>query len=84
MGLDISIRLPSPIAVAGSPRFEVYSTDFGWGKPKKVEMTSIDRTGAICASESKNGNGGVEIGLVLKMQKMEAFASFFAEGIEAL
>ncbi|KAF3444867.1 hypothetical protein FNV43_RR14560 [Rhamnella rubrinervis] len=73
-----------PIGVAGSPRFEVYSTDFGWGRPKKVEMTFIDRTGAICMSESKNGNGGVEIGLALKLKKMEAFASFFAKGLEAL
>jgi len=46
---------------AGSPRFEVYSVDFGWGRPKKVDMTSIGKTGAFCISESRDGNGGVEI-----------------------
>ena len=72
------------VSFAGSPRFEVYSCDFGWGRPRKVEMTSIDRTGAICVSDSKNGNGGVEIGLVLKPQEMEAFASEFVKGLEKL
>ena len=69
------------ISFSGSPRFEVYSTDFGFGRPKKVEMSSIDRTGAICLSDSKNGNGGVEIGLVLKRKEMEAFASEFVKGL---
>ncbi|CAI0420885.1 unnamed protein product, partial [Linum tenue] len=32
------------IGIAGSPRFHVYGADFGWGKPKYVEVTSIDRT----------------------------------------
>ncbi|KAM3712678.1 hypothetical protein ACJW30_01G201400 [Castanea mollissima] len=32
--------------IAGSPRFELYNADFGWGKPTKVEMISIDKTGA--------------------------------------
>lgn len=31
------------IGVAGSPQFEVYETDFGWGKPMKVEITSTNR-----------------------------------------
>lgn len=41
----------------GSPKFEVYSTNFGCGKPKKVEMVSIDRIGAISISDSRNGDG---------------------------
>ncbi|KAG6777501.1 hypothetical protein POTOM_017324 [Populus tomentosa] len=61
------------LGVAGSNRFEVYGTDFGWGKPEKVEITSIDRTGAISLAESKDGNGGVEIGLVLEKHAMEKF-----------
>lgn len=71
-------------SVAGSQRFEVYNTDFGWGRPWKVEISSIDRSGAISLSESKNGNGGFEIGLVLKMQEMKSFACLFAKGLEAL
>ncbi|PON46197.1 Transferase [Parasponia andersonii] len=72
------------VSFAGSPRFEVYGIDFGWGRPRKVEMTSVDRTGAICISDSRNGNGGVEIGLVLKLHEMEAFASEFSKGLAKL
>ncbi|CAL5191095.1 unnamed protein product [Lathyrus oleraceus] len=65
---------------AGSPKFEVYSTDFGCGKPKKVEVVSIDRTGAISISDCRNGDG-VEIGFVSKKKAMETFASLFVKGI---
>ncbi|KAJ6290430.1 hypothetical protein OIU78_026211 [Salix suchowensis] len=70
------------IGVAGSTRFQVYGTDFGWGKPEKVETTSIDRTGAISMAESKDGNGGVEIGLVLEKNEMEKFTSLFVDGLK--
>ncbi|KAF7813174.1 phenolic glucoside malonyltransferase 1-like [Senna tora] len=63
--------------LAGSPRFDVYGNDFGWGRPKKVEVASIDETGSISLAESRNKNGGIEIGLVLNQTVMEAFASLF-------
>ncbi|XP_004306067.1 PREDICTED: phenolic glucoside malonyltransferase 1-like [Fragaria vesca subsp. vesca] len=65
-------------SIAGSHRLEVYDTDFGWGRPKRVEVISIDRTGAISLLDSKNGGGGVEVGLVLKKHYMEAFDALFA------
>lgn len=68
-------------SVAGSHRFEVYTiSDFGWGKPKKVDMVSIERTGAISLCQARNGDG-VEVGLVLEKHRMEAFASLFAHGL---
>lgn len=70
------------IGVAGSPRFEVYNNDFGWGRPKKFEMVSIDKTSAISLSDSRNGDG-VEIGCVSKKGAMEAFASLFVKGLES-
>ncbi|GMN65925.1 hypothetical protein TIFTF001_035002 [Ficus carica] len=70
-------------SIASSPRFEVYSTDFGWGRPRKVDVCSIDKTGAISLSDNINGNG-VEIGLVLRKHHMEAFSSLFAKGLESL
>ncbi|XP_061355144.1 phenolic glucoside malonyltransferase 1-like [Gastrolobium bilobum] len=70
-------------SIAGSPRFEVYSIDFGWGRPKKVDMTSIDRTAAFSLSESRNNNGGIEIGLVLKKHEMEAFSALLVQGLES-
>ncbi|XP_059452653.1 malonyl-CoA:anthocyanidin 5-O-glucoside-6''-O-malonyltransferase-like [Corylus avellana] len=75
---------PRFVGIAGSPRFELYNTDFGWGRPRKVEMISIDGTGAMCLSDSREGGGGIEIGLVLKKQEMEVFASLFSRGLEAL
>ncbi|KAB2610422.1 hypothetical protein D8674_018454 [Pyrus ussuriensis x Pyrus communis] len=71
------------IPAAGSPRFEFYdAADFGWGRPTKHELVSIDKTGTMSFQESKNGDGGVEVGLVLKKHYMEAFASLFAKGLE--
>ncbi|KAF7144611.1 hypothetical protein RHSIM_Rhsim04G0138900 [Rhododendron simsii] len=68
------------ISVASSPRFEVYKIDFGWGRPEKVEML-IENSGALSLSDSRDGNGGVEIGIVLKKSETEAFASMFTSGL---
>ncbi|XP_020234932.1 phenolic glucoside malonyltransferase 1 [Cajanus cajan] len=70
------------IGTAGSPMFEVYGNDFGWGRPKKVEMVSIDRTSALSFSDTRNGDG-VEIGFVSKKRTMETFASLFAKGLQS-
>ncbi|KAJ1381707.1 Transferase [Sesbania bispinosa] len=70
-------------STAGSPRFEVYSIDFGWGKPKKVDVTSIDKTGAFSLSENRNNDGGIEIGLALNKPEMEAFSAVFVQGLES-
>ncbi|XP_050226278.1 phenolic glucoside malonyltransferase 1-like [Mercurialis annua] len=72
------------VGVAGSTRFGVYESDFGWGRPKKVETTSVDRTGSIALAESRDGNGGVEIGIAFIKPEMEVFASLFANGIKDL
>ncbi|KAK1582697.1 hypothetical protein Q3G72_017413 [Acer saccharum] len=70
------------LGTAGSNRFGVYETDFGWGRPKKVETVSIDRTGSVSLAESRRGHGGVEVGLVLDKNEMEAFTSFFNQGLK--
>ncbi|KAJ4707294.1 phenolic glucoside malonyltransferase 1-like [Melia azedarach] len=70
------------LGVAGSIRFDVYGSDFGWGRPKKVEIVSIDTTGAISLAESRDEDGGVEIGLVLSQQEMEIFSSLFEKGLK--
>ncbi|KDP27254.1 hypothetical protein JCGZ_19953 [Jatropha curcas] len=67
--------------VNSSPKFEVYGTDFGFGRPKRVEFTSIDLSGGISMSESKDGSGGIEVGLVLKQHEMELFNSLFVNGL---
>ncbi|WOL07063.1 phenolic glucoside malonyltransferase 2-like [Canna indica] len=40
------------LTVAGSPKLRVYDVDFGWGWPRKVEVISIERTGALSLAES--------------------------------
>ncbi|KAK4851728.1 hypothetical protein QYF36_017900 [Acer negundo] len=66
------------LGTAGSNRFGVYETDFGWGRPKKVEIVSIDRTGSVSLAESRRGHGGVEVGLA----EMDSFASLFNQGLK--
>ncbi|XP_057491793.1 phenolic glucoside malonyltransferase 1-like [Actinidia eriantha] len=68
-------------SIAGSPHFAFYKTDFGWGRPRKVETTSIDKTGAFSLSDSRDGNSWVEIGIILSKHESEAFASVFASGL---
>lgn len=69
------------MGIAGSNRFGVYGIDFGWGRPEKVEITSIDRGLTIGISESKDGSGGIEVGLVLNKNVMDLFSSIFHEGL---
>lgn len=73
-----------PLSVAGSPKFRVYDVDFGWGRPRKVEITSIARTGAISVAESREEEGGVEIGVALRKLEMEEFEKQFKGGLSCL
>ncbi|KAK9117686.1 hypothetical protein Sjap_016633 [Stephania japonica] len=74
------------MSVAGSPKFKLYETDFGWGRPKKVDVVSLENSGAICVSESRDGEngGGIEVGLVLSWLEMDAFASHFADTLNKI
>ncbi|RWR78431.1 phenolic glucoside malonyltransferase 2-like protein [Cinnamomum micranthum f. kanehirae] len=69
------------ISVAGSPKFRVYDTDFGWGRPRKTEVLSIEKTGAIYMGESRDEEGGIEIGVAISKSEMDGFASLFEEGL---
>jgi hypothetical protein len=71
------------VTVAGSPKLGVYAaTDLGapWGRPRKVEIVSVERTGALALAESgRDGDGGIEVGLALPRGEMEAFRAFYGE-----
>lgn len=45
------------LSVAGSPRLRVYDTDFGFGRPCKVEVRSIEETAAMSLAERRDGGG---------------------------
>ncbi|KAG1354911.1 phenolic glucoside malonyltransferase 1 [Cocos nucifera] len=72
------------MTVAGSPKFRVYETDFGWGGPKKVLVTSILGPGAISVAESKDEQGGIEIGMVLLKHVVDEFSTHFWNGLKLL
>ncbi|KAF6163226.1 hypothetical protein GIB67_025090 [Kingdonia uniflora] len=67
-GLDMKMASERIISVAGSSIFRVYDTDFGWGRPTKVDIISISGTGAISLSERRDGEAGLEAGLSLKKE----------------
>lgn len=68
------------ISVAGSTRLGIYGSDFGCGKPVKVEIVTIDKDESVSLSESGDGTGGVEIGVCLKKDDVERFGSLFSAG----
>ncbi|XP_022943466.1 malonyl-CoA:anthocyanidin 5-O-glucoside-6''-O-malonyltransferase-like, partial [Cucurbita moschata] len=70
------------IVAGGSPRFGVYEIDFGWGNSKKVEMVSINPNGSFSMTESRSGNGGVEVGVILPKDVMNVFSSLFYEEVK--
>ncbi|EEF34762.1 malonyl-CoA:anthocyanidin 5-O-glucoside-6''-O-malonyltransferase [Ricinus communis] len=84
MERESSVGEAIAVGVAGSPKFEVYGTDFGWGKPDKVEISSLGN-GSMSMAESRDGNGGFEIGMVLRNHdEMEMFDSIFVDGLKDL
>ncbi|KAL9176041.1 hypothetical protein ABFS82_02G152900 [Erythranthe guttata] len=72
------------MGVAGSPKFDLYGTEFGWGKPVKYECVSIDAevNESISLCKSREFDGGLEIGLCLPKKKIEAFETFFYHGLK--
>ncbi|RZR93735.1 hypothetical protein BHM03_00022296 [Ensete ventricosum] len=71
-----------PMTLAGSPKFKVYDTDFGWGRPVKVEMV-MQRSRAVWLQDSRRGDG-VEIGLSFEQHQMDVFERHFLRGLKLL
>lgn len=79
----LSLVPERPMSVGGSPRYGVYETDFGLGRPAKVELVSIDKTpGTVSLAEARDA--GVEVGVVLPEAEMARFGSCFADALEVL
>ena len=74
--------LGSVLLVTGSPKFNVYETDFGFGKAVKVEMVHSFKCMSI--AESGDREGGLEVGLVFKSGEFEYFCAVIEQGLEAL
>ncbi|KAL3834364.1 hypothetical protein ACJIZ3_009100 [Penstemon smallii] len=65
------------IGVAGSPRFDFYAADFGWGRPNKFEALFVDGNGSMSLCGSGQFEGGLEIGLSKPMAEMQIFTEVF-------
>ncbi|KAJ4711647.1 putative Anthocyanin 5-aromatic acyltransferase [Melia azedarach] len=48
------------VIASGSPKLDLYSTDFGWGRPKKIEEISIVKMNAISLTEARDFEDGIE------------------------
>lgn len=68
-------------SIVGSPKFDLYEVDFGWGRPEKWEYISLDDSLFMSLIKSKDSNGDLEIGLSLPKTQMNAFATIFIHGL---
>ncbi|KAK8602112.1 hypothetical protein V6N13_058234 [Hibiscus sabdariffa] len=67
-----------------SPKFKVYETDFGWGRPKKREHVNVRSFGSLSMFsivESREDDGGIEFGLALDPHELESFNAVFNNGL---
>nr|GLL34787.1 anthocyanin 5-aromatic acyltransferase-like [Ipomoea trifida] len=72
------------LSVAGSPKFDYYELDFGWGRPKKFEFASIDLFSSFSLSKARDIEGGLEVGLSLPLTQIHSFSTIFTHGLKAL
>jgi hypothetical protein len=77
----LEASVAGPLSVAGSPRFRVYELDFGFGRPTKVDIVSVARTGAMAVAEGRRSAGGMEVGVSLQPADMDRFQKCFADAV---
>ncbi|KAF6152320.1 hypothetical protein GIB67_005974 [Kingdonia uniflora] len=68
--------------IAGSPKWKFYETNFGWGRPKKVELCTTHHTKGVSFSERSDGETGIDIEVLLNKIDMDAFKINFADTIK--
>lgn len=64
--------------LAGSPKLGVYKVDFGWGRPRKVEVISIGKATCMSLAENRDDDeGGFEIGVLLNADRFQHLRNLF-------
>ncbi|KAL4290390.1 hypothetical protein GQ457_14G025130 [Hibiscus cannabinus] len=64
------------ITMGSSPRFPMYDNDFGWGKPLAVRSGGANKfDGKISAFPGRDGNGSVDLEVVLAPETLTAIES---------
>ncbi|KAK9055832.1 hypothetical protein SSX86_026917 [Deinandra increscens subsp. villosa] len=77
----MSRQVPT-VGVAGTPKSNIYDVDFGWGKPEKYEIISLDFSDLISVNAGKESVGDLEIGLCLPAEQMDAFINISRNELE--
>ncbi|CAI0415409.1 unnamed protein product [Linum tenue] len=84
-GFGEAFKFGKVVTVAGSPRMRVYESDFGWGRPRKVEPVQIDTSDTVYISDARDEErGGLEFGLVLRKDEMDTFVTLFEKLLNQL
>lgn len=68
------------VMVAGSARWGAYEMDFGWGRPSRVELVSMNCDGEVSMFAGKE-KGSVQVTVALSGGQMEVFAKSFLAGL---
>ncbi|XP_039023916.1 coumaroyl-CoA:anthocyanidin 3-O-glucoside-6''-O-coumaroyltransferase 1-like [Hibiscus syriacus] len=82
--VEIIKMIKDSIFVTSSPKFGVYTSDFGWGRPKKIEFGNIASFGSVSSfsiSENSEEEGGVEFGIALPPHESDSFNTIFHRGL---
>ncbi|MED6187162.1 hypothetical protein PIB30_073845 [Stylosanthes scabra] len=67
------------LGIAGSPKFGLYETDFGWGKPKLSEGVH-QHSQALSLSDCRDKERGiVKVGVVMERAQMHKFNTILEE-----
>lgn len=69
------------LSIAGSNKFGIYGSEFGWERPVHTENISNSRNLLYSMSESRDETGGVEIGMCLQKCEMDVFITEFQNGL---
>ncbi|TYI99907.1 hypothetical protein E1A91_A13G050500v1 [Gossypium mustelinum] len=72
------------INLAGSPKLRVYDTNFGWGRPRKVELMHVESGQTISMAECRDEEGGIEVGVALNKNQMDEFVATFGQSLKLL
>ncbi|EPS62073.1 hypothetical protein M569_12718 [Genlisea aurea] len=70
--------------IAGSPRFDLYDADFGWGSPEKYEAASIDADTSMSLCKSRDLEGGLEVGLSRPAEIINPFTAIFHQELRKI
>ncbi|XP_051135506.1 phenolic glucoside malonyltransferase 1-like [Andrographis paniculata] len=72
------------LGVVGSPKFDLYEVDYGWGGVRKFEQMTIDGVRQMSVSKSRVCEGGLEIGLSGKKETIHAFSQILTDTLHNL